>query len=57
MGNGEDSVARKGVTSRIFRPGQPVPADGDWLCVSVDERADVERLDELGRKGGRPGPR
>jgi hypothetical protein len=29
---------RGNVTSRIIRPGQPVPQDDDWLACSVAER-------------------
>lgn len=29
---------RPNVTSRIIRPGQPIPQDDEWLACSVAER-------------------
>jgi len=29
---------RRNVTSRIIRPGQPIPLDDEWLACSVTER-------------------
>lgn len=39
---------RRIVTSRIIRPGQPIPLDDEWLACSVEERvAAVWRLTRL----------
>ena len=29
---------RRIVTTRIIRPGQPIPLDDEWLACSVEER-------------------
>ena len=34
----ELGMNRRNVTSRIIRPGQPIPLDDEWLACSVAER-------------------
>ena len=32
---------RAGITSRVIRPGDPVPEDPDWLDATPDERVEA----------------
>jgi len=36
-----DRPLRPGVTSRVIRPGEPEPADTDWMALTPEQRIDA----------------
>ena len=55
--NVRDRIGLPSITSRVVRPGQPVPADRDWLDSTVEERiAAVWELTKLCYAWNQDGP-